>query len=91
MSLCRASSTLICLLYKGLKYIENTGLHRERERGTERERERERETAQFGSKATIVGDNPRYRPLIPSSLKMCPKLPKMTPPGKHNPPVSLRS
>jgi hypothetical protein len=76
-----------------LKYIENTGLHREREREgrRKRERERERETAQFGSKATIVGDNPRYRPFIPSSLKMCPKLPKMTPPGKHNPPVSLMS
>ncbi len=76
-----------------MKYIENTGLHTEREGHTERgtERERERETAQFGSKATIVGDNPRYRPFIPSSLKMCPKLPKMTPPGKHNPPVSLRS
>ncbi len=70
-----------------------TQVYTERERGTEkeRERERERETAQFGSKATIVGDNPRYRPFIPSSLKMCPKLPKMTPPGKHNPPVSLRS
>jgi len=50
----------------------------------ERERERERDTAQFGSKATMVGDNPRYRPLIPSSLKICPKLPRMTPPGKTN-------
>jgi hypothetical protein len=37
-----------------------TQVYTERERGTEkeRERERERETAQFGSKATIVGDNP---------------------------------
>jgi len=55
-----------------------------RKTGEERERERERDTAQFGSKATMVGDNPRYRPLIPSSLKICPKLPRMTPPGKTN-------
>lgn len=50
----------------------------------ERESE-ERETAQFGSKATIVGDRPRYRPLTPSSLKIVDKLPIMIPPvARHN-------
>lgn len=44
-------------------------------------RERERETAQFGSRATMVGDRPRYRPLTPSSLKICDKLPIIIPPA----------